>query len=298
MTRRLQSILGNFQRLDGGAMFGNAPRTLWREWCPPDDRDRIRLATRALLVREPGRNQLFEAGIGAFFAPALKDRYGVEEEGNQLVAHLEAAGLQEADIHDVVLSHLHFDHAGGILADWQEGAAPRLRFPNARFVVGRRAFDRAREPHLRDRASFVPEMVALLQGLVAEGRLLLVDEGDAGVLGPGFRFHLSDGHTPGMLLTEVETECGPLLFAGDLVPGIPWVNVAITMGYDRFPELLVDEKQHLLGEVAARGGRLFFTHDEHFATARLEATRTGGRLRLSVRDPAETLDEEIGGTPA
>jgi glyoxylase-like metal-dependent hydrolase (beta-lactamase superfamily II) len=153
MIARAFSLLGNSQRLDGGAMFGNAPRALWERWVQPDDRNRIPLACRTLLLEESGgRRVLLEAGIGAFFSPELRQRYGVVESHHVLLEQLAALGVSDADIDVVVLSHLHFDHAGGVLEAWQADRAPSLRFPNATFVVGSEAFERARRPHPRDRA--------------------------------------------------------------------------------------------------------------------------------------------------
>lgn len=266
MQRRLTSVLGNSQALDGGAMFGNAPRALWASWAPPDDENRIQLACRCLLIQEEGRNILCEAGIGAFFEPKLRARFGVQEERHVLLENLEALGVSPEDIDVVVLSHLHFDHAGGLLTAWSEGAAPELAFPNATFVVGDEAWNRARNPHPRDRASFVP---ALNQLLADCGRLEVVKIDHSDTLGSDYRLHRSSGHTPGMMLLEVPTADGPLVFAADLVPGRAWVRAAITMGYDRFPELLIDEKRRLLTDLAKRGGRLFFTHDPDCAIASL-----------------------------
>lgn len=166
--RTLTTLLGNSQKLDGGAMFGNAPRALWSRWMQPDAENRIDLGCRALLVRDGERNVLVETGIGAFFPPALRQRYGVQEERHVLLDSLAAVGLDDADIDVVLLTHLHFDHAGGLLAAWEEGQPARLLFPNAHFVSGRRHWQRARQPHPRDRASFVPELLDLLQ---ASGRL-------------------------------------------------------------------------------------------------------------------------------
>ena len=262
--RTLTSLLGNSQKLDGGAMFGNAPRAMWSQWLAPDDAHRVPLACRCLLVREEdGRRILLEAGIGAFFSPELKARYGVVEDGHVLLDNLAAAGCSHEDIDVVVLSHLHFDHVGGLLAAWDGGPA-RLLFPKAQFVVSRTAWQRACAPHARDRASFIPELISLLE---ASGRLVLTDGETPGCLPADYRFHLSDGHTPGMLLTEVPLEDGPVVYAADLIPGAPWVHVPITMGYDRFPEQLTDEKRQLLEGLLARQGRLFFTHDPQHAMA-------------------------------
>lgn len=277
-TRTLTTLSGNSQKLDGGAMFGNAPRALWARWMPPDDDNRIDLGCRVLLVREAERNILVEAGIGAFFSPDLKQRYGVEESRHLLLDRLTDLGLSDADIDAVVLTHLHFDHAGGLLAAWQDGQPPRLLFPRARYITGRRQWQRARQPHARDRASYIPELLDLIE---ASGRLeRLDDDAPSSSLGSDWRFHFSDGHTPGQLLPEVCMPSGPVVFGGDLVPGAPWVHLPITMGYDRFPEGLIDEKTALLEDLLARNGRLVFTHDPQVAMGRV--SRDGkGRFGLT-----------------
>ncbi len=277
---KLWSILGNSQKLDGGAMFGNAPRAMWHKWIAPDEHNRIALACRALLASPlNGKTVLFETGIGAFFEPKLRERYGVQEDRHVLLESLREAGFEHGDIDVVVLSHLHFDHAGGLLSQWQEGEAPRLLFPNATFVVSAACWDRARNPHPRDRASFIPELPGLLE---KTGRLEIVDGQYSRALGKTVRFHYSDGHTPGLMLAEIVgpehvdgEDHGGVVFCADLIPGRPWVHVPITMGYDRSAELLIDEKSEFLADKLARNVHLFFTHDPECALAQVTCDERG-----------------------
>ncbi len=270
---RIFSVEGNTQRLDGGAMFGNCPKPVWEKWSPPDEKNRITLACRALLAKEEKRNVLLEAGIGAFFEPKLRERFGVQEDRHVLVESLGKLGVAPEDVHVVVLSHLHFDHAGGLLTAWKAGEAPRLAFPNASYVVSERAWARAKDPHPRDRASFIPELQGLLEGT---GRLEIVRGERSDTLGPSYSFTYSEGHTPGLMLTRVEGwKEGPVTFLGDLVPGAAWVHLPITMGYDRYPELLIDEKKALLDRIRDEKGWAFFTHDPNVAAARVEKDAQG-----------------------
>ncbi len=274
MKRKLISLMGNTQWLDGGAMFGNVPKALWSKWVDVNSQNRIELACRCLLVREQHddgriRNILLEAGIGAFFAPAMRDRYGVTEQRHVLLDSLAAHGINPDEIDVVVLSHLHFDHAGGLLAPWADGHPLELVFNRAKYIVSARAWERACNPHPRDRASFIPELPFLLE---KSERLILAEGPRCDVLGDDFRFHYSDGHTPGLLMTEVilpAEQGGSVLYVSDLVPGAAWVHLPVTMGYDRNPELLIDEKAILLSKCAQRGIRLFFAHDPKMAVARI-----------------------------
>lgn len=269
---RLDSIEGNTQRLDGGAMFGNCPRAVWAKWAPPDELNRITLACRGLLARDGRQSVLIEAGIGAFFEPKLRERYGVMEQEHVLLRSLCEVGTGPEEVDAVVLSHLHFDHAGGLLTAWEEGEAPRLVFPRARYVVGRKAWERAIRPHPRDRASFIPELNALLE---QSGRLEVVEDDGRSSLGDGWSFAFSDGHTPGLTMARVTSSRGPVTFVGDLIPGVPWVHVPITMGYDRFPELLIEEKQALLERVIGEEGWVYFTHDPKTAACRVRRDAKG-----------------------
>jgi len=265
-------------------MFGNAPKAMWEKWIPPDDKNRIPLACRCLLVRDGGRTILLEAGIGSFFPPLLRERYGVVESHHVLLESLAAAGVAPEQIDVIVLSHLHFDHAGGVLTTYAEREVPKLAFPRATYVVGAEAWQRAIAPHARDKASFIPGLTELLE---ASGKLEIVAGDRADALGAGYRFHRSSGHTPGLMLTEVEMPAGPVVFAADLIPGKAWVHLPITMGYDRYPELLIDEKTTLLTDLLARNGRLFFTHDPVVAIGTVHKDDKG---KFGIVDDKQTID--------
>jgi len=288
---KLWSLLGNSQKLDGGAMFGNVPRGMWERWIVPDGENRIPLACRCLLVEDlNGKTVLFETGIGAFFEPRMRERYGVVESNHVLLDSLKAAGFSHEEVDAVVVSHLHFDHAGGLLAAWEEGKPPQLLFPNATYLVGEECWQRAIRPHPRDRASFIAELQPLLE---ASGRLERVQGTRSPTLGMHVRFSYSNGHTPGLMLAEIagSTENdGGIVFCADLIPGRPWVHLPVTMGYDRYPELLIDEKHAFLDDKLARNVRLFFTHDVGCASARVARDAKG---RYSTVDERAELAGEI-----
>ena len=255
---KLQVIEGNTIELDGGSMFGNTPKALWEKWIPADERNRIRLATRAMLLKtNDGRHILFEVGTGTFLEPKLADRYGISQ-NDSLLENLSMLGLRQEDIDLIILSHMHFDHVGGLLTPYQEGQPHQLRFPNAKYYVGKEQWERACRPHLRERSSFIPALHALLE---ESGRLRLIEGSGHPDLDFGVNFHYSHGHTLGLMLAELHLPEGPLVYVSDLIPGVPWIHLPTTMGYDRFPELLVDEKQQLLEKMAKENGRIFFAHD-------------------------------------
>jgi glyoxylase-like metal-dependent hydrolase (beta-lactamase superfamily II) len=151
--------------------------------------------------------------------------------------------------------------------------------------VSKAAWARACAPHPRDRASYIPELPELLR---KSARLEILDRPHSTLLGAAVRFDFSDGHTPGLMLAEIGGE-GGVAFCSDLIPGRPWVHLPVTMGYDRYPELLIDEKRRFLDDKIARNVRLFFTHDRQCAVALPQRDAQG---RYGVTAEQATLEGE------
>lgn len=280
------SIEGNRQLLDGGAMFGNAPRLVWEKWIQPDSLGRIPLACRCMLLEFDGLKVLCETGIGAFFEPKLAERFGVQNPSRHLLLeNLKAHGHSAESIDYVILSHLHFDHAGGLLPTYQEISQGNdgLVFPKAKFIVGEEAWERALHPHFRDKASFIP---GLTDKLLATKRLLIVPRQNLPeLLKQRIEFLTTSGHTPGHMHTLFKGDKGKIFFCGDLIPGRAWVHLPITMGYDRFPELLIDEKAQVYQRAESENWVLFFTHDPQVAASHLKRNAAG--KYEPVQDQAE-----------
>ncbi len=257
---KISSLCGNSMRLDGGSMFGNAPKALWQQWVKVDEQNMIDIGSRSLLIETTDYNILFETGVGAYLSPDMRKRFSIIEDDHILLNSLKEHGLDHKDITHVILSHMHFDHAGGLLKQWEpENKKLELLFPNAHYITGKFNFERACSPHIRDRASFIPELNSLLE---KSDQLVLKQDGDF-LEGDDvyIEFIESDGHTPGMLISDIMTRGFRIIFVGDLIPASPWVNLPITMGFDRSAEQLINEKLKILKRAYTNKALLFFPHD-------------------------------------
>lgn len=257
----LISLSDGFFQLDGGAMFGVVPRTLWETRLPPDDRGRIPLGMRPLIVRGQ-QTMIIDAGCGDKMDAKSADIYGLER-AYHLDHALADAGLTAADIEIVLASHLHFDHVGGFTARDESG---RLvpRFPKARYIAHRQEWDDATHPHERNRASYLQENFVPLQ---EAGVLTLVDD-DAEIM-PGVKFRRSGGHTAHHQVVMIESRGETAVFTADMYPTAAHIPDPWVMGYDLYPVDTLAFKRAFSREAIEREYLVFFEHDPSMAAGYL-----------------------------
>lgn len=257
----LFSVVTGRYRLDGGAMFGVVPKVLWERETKPDDLNRIPMAMRTLVAidRDAQRVVLVDTGAGHKWPAEEARRYAIEVYPTALADALAPYGLTEADVTDVVVGHLHFDHNGG-LTEWEGPSAgvTRLRFPQARHWIHRNHWQHANAPTEKDRASFLERD---LEALHREGVLTFVTGDAPPPPFQGVRWYLSHGHTPYQLLPVFDGDEGGLLFVGDLIPTASHLPVPWVMGYDVQPLVTIEEKKEVYRRCAQEGLGLAFPHD-------------------------------------
>ena len=277
------ALEGGRQRLDGGAMFGVVPKPLWEKRIRADEKNRIPLALRCMLIEHDDGPVLVDTGLGNKESEKFIEIYGVENAGTrgptQLEDALAEAGFAAADIKWVINTHLHFDHAGGntFVEEDEEGekgeGMVRLAFPNATYVVQQRELEFARHTNERTQASYLPHN---FEPVAAADRWKLVS-GGVEVL-PGIRVVPTPGHVPFHQSVVVadggETAC----FIGDLIPTTAHVPLPWIMGYDLEPLVTLESKRAFLPRAAAEGWVLVFEHEPRTGVGRVVAGGKGWRF--------------------
>lgn len=261
----IASVLAGTFALDGGAMFGVVPRPMWERVAPPDERHRIRLALRCLLAvdRPAGRVVLVDTGVGTKWDARWRDRFGLDTSGGDLEAGLRRLGVAPDDVTDLVLTHLHFDHAGGTTRRDAAGGLA-LAFPRAVHHLQRRAWQWAHAPSEKDRGSFLGEDFELL---AHSDRLHLVDGEEE--LFPDVELIVAEGHTAAQQLPRFHGDGTHVTFCGDVVPTHAHLRPSWVMAYDNDPVTAVEEKKVLLAEALEEDGILVFEHDAAMDGCRL-----------------------------
>ncbi len=254
---------GSF-RLDGGSMFGMVPKTIWSKLAPPDEDNRILLAARSLVIRTVDRVLLVDAGMGDRWTEKQRRIYDIRPGPD------DDPDYAPASVTDVILTHLHFDHARGIFRE-RPGAKGEVdfRYPNATIYVQAANYENAKEPNARERASYIAEDVERL----GRARLLLTS-GSQEIL-PGLWVHRGDGHTRGHQWVEIRGDGLSLAFPSDIVPTSRHLPLPYLMGYDICAESLLEEKDALLSRAVAESWILVFGHDPDVSAGRVKRDEKG-----------------------
>jgi len=261
--------------LDGGAMFGVVPWVFWSKTNPPDERQRITLAARCLLIRGEGRTILVDTGNGNKWNDKLKDIYRLDNSTYTLEDSLAKVGVKPEDVTDVILTHLHFDHCGGSTKIVKGKLEPT--FPNAIHYVQKAHWELSQNPTDRDRASFMKDDFQLLY----ERGMLRFTEGEQELF-PGISVVVCNGHTTAQQLPKISDGKNTLLFLCDLVPTTSHLPFPYIMGYDVRPLVTLEEKKRILPQAEKEGWILFFEHDPETVAVKLQKIEKGYGIKETL----------------
>jgi glyoxylase-like metal-dependent hydrolase (beta-lactamase superfamily II) len=255
---KLKVITAGTLKLDGGAMFGVVPRSMWSKMNPPDEQNLCTWSMRTLLVQTGDRNILIDTGIGNKQDDKFRTHF--QPEGTEgLFESLKREGLERNDITDVFLTHLHFDHCGGALWKNKDSGLVELAFPKATYWSNERHLKWAMQPNDREKASFLKENFV---PLIEQNRLRFIPVRQQTEFLPGFRVRFYYGHTEAMMAPLIRTESGvELLYCADAMPSRWHIGMPYVMAYDVRPLQTLKEKNQILNDAVRRKQVLFFEHD-------------------------------------
>jgi glyoxylase-like metal-dependent hydrolase (beta-lactamase superfamily II) len=271
---RIRSVETGRFALDGGAMFGVVPKTLWSKSNPPDEQNRIPMALRVMLVEGDGKKILVDTGMGEKYDAKLRSIYKYDSSESSLLQSLSALGVKSEEITDVIQTHLHFDHCGGAITLTADGNYVPT-FPNAVYHTQKENLIWANNATEKDRASYLKHD---WEALVANGMIHEVD--GEGELFPGIHLHIFNGHTRAQQLPRITDGSKHLFFCADLFPTKTHVNVPYIMGYDNFPLTTLEEKKRYLPRMFEESWLLFLEHDPESPLITVESTERGFKPKI------------------
>ncbi len=259
------SIVENSFKIDGGAMFGVVPKIIWEKLTPPDEKNRVTLDLNLLLIKTKNENIMIDAGMGDVLSERQRKIYGIEKPSS-LVGKLSEIDLNPEVIDVVILTHLHADHAGGVVSRNDSGEKTP-RFPNARHIVQIKEWNDAMSPDERTTATYFTENLRLLE---QPNLLELVDGEDE--VADGISVVNTGGHTPGHQAVLMEDEGNRILWPGDIIPSSSHLKIPYVASVDLFPQETMAQKRKFLDMCAIDGWLLAFDHDTNIKLAKLEKT--------------------------
>ena len=267
---------GNF-KLDGGAMFGVVPKTLWQRTNPADENNMCDWSMRCMLIEEGNRLMLIDAGIGDKQDEKFFSHYYLSDQ-NSMLPNLNKLGFSPEDITDVFLTHLHFDHCGGAIKRKKDGEGFETVFKNATYWSTENHWKWATEPNAREKASFLRENIFPIE---ESGQLKFIDrKGDYTTnVFDNMDVFFVDGHTESMMIPHIRYKGKTLVFMADLLPSVGHIPLPYVMGYDTRPLLTLDEKGKFLKTAADNEFILFMEHDSVNECCTLQLTEKGVRLK-------------------
>lgn len=274
-------MAGNF-KLDGGAMFGVVPKTIWNKTNPADQNNLIDIAARCLLIEDGNRLILIDNGMGDKQSEKFFGYYSLWGD-NSIDKSLAKFGFQRDDITDVFMTHLHFDHCGGSVQWNSDRTGYEIAFKNARFWSNDNHWEWATKPNPREKASFLPENILPMQD---SGQLHFITRPQGDFLANselGFGIFFADGHTEKMMIPQIKYQDKTICFMADLLPTAGHLPLPYVMGYDTRPLLTLPEKAKFLTEAADKNYYLFLEHDAHNEIITVENTEKGVRLKEVFR---------------
>ncbi|PUZ27986.1 MBL fold metallo-hydrolase [Chitinophaga parva] len=274
---KLYSIETGFFKLDGGAMFGVVPKSIWHKLNPADENNMCTWAMRCLLIEDGKRLILVDTGIGNKQDAKFFSYYYLH--GNDtLDKSLAAYGFHRDDITDVFLTHLHFDHCGGAIVREGDNLVPA--FKNAKYWSNESHWAWATQPNEREKASFLSDNILPIQ---QSGQLNFIDGFDGVAFADNFHVRFVNGHTDSMMLPQLRYKDHTILYMADLLPSIGHLPIPYVMAYDMFPLTTLTEKKAFLQEALDKPYVLFFEHDPKVECATLQLTEKGIRVKDTLR---------------
>jgi glyoxylase-like metal-dependent hydrolase (beta-lactamase superfamily II) len=279
---KLHVINTGFFKLDGGAMFGVVPKTLWSKTNPADENNLCTWALRCLLVEDGDRLILIDNGIGDKQDAKFFSHYYLHGD-DSLGRSLAQKGFSPGDVTDMFLTHLHFDHCGGSIRYSADRTKFETAFPNAKYWSNEEHWKWATEPNPREKASFLKENILPIK---ESGQLQMISGEKGNELGNNIYIKYMRGHTDAMMIPHIRYKGKTVVYMADLLPSTGHIPLPYVMGYDTRPLLTLSEKAAFLDEAAQNQYVLFFEHDPVNECCTLERTEKGVRLkdRFSLRE--------------